>query len=129
MHLEFLLNILKKVLVKLMVINQLLIKYSQYLSKSCYKGIKSICIKQDVITLIIYKKYLISVCNFLKNHTNAQYKTLIDIVVIDYPLKNKRFEIIYILLSTVRNTRLILKTQLTILSSIFSITSLYSAAA
>lgn len=111
-----------------MILNQLLIKYSQYLLKSCYKGIINIYIKHNIITLFIFKKYLVSICNFLKNHTNSQYKTLLDIVIIDYPLREERFEVIYLLLSTTRNARLVLKTRLTALSSIFSITNLYSVA-
>jgi len=111
-----------------MIVNQLLVKYGQYLSRSCLKGISIVKFKQNLISLIIYKESLIYICNFLKNHTNTQYKTLIDITVVDYPLKKNRFEIIYVLLSPLRNTRLLVKTQLTVLSSICSITKYYSVA-
>lgn len=65
---------------------------------------------------------------FLYEHTNTQFKILLDLVVIDYPLRKERFEVVYIFLSTSRNSRLLVKTQLTALSAISSITQYYSAA-
>ena len=78
--------------------------------------------------LVVAKDEVQAICTFLKNHTNAQYHTLIDIIVVDYPLKKKRFEIIYNLLSISRNTRIFLKCQLSSLDTIYSVTSIYSAA-
>src|SRR5689334_7573261 len=111
-----------------MSINHLLLKYSQYLVRCCFKSVVKVQIKHNLITLNILGKYLLPVCTFLKNHTNSQFKTLLDIVVVDYPLKKERFEIGCIFFSISRNTRLVLKSQLTALSSIFSITQCYSAA-
>jgi NADH:ubiquinone oxidoreductase subunit C len=71
---------------------------------------------------------LLPLCIFLKKHTNTQFKTLLDIVVVDYPLRKERFEVIYIFLSISRNTRLLVKSQLSVLSSIPSLTQHYSAA-
>ena len=36
---------------------------------------------------------------FLKQHTNAQFKMLIDITAVDYPSRSNRFEVVYQLLS------------------------------
>jgi NADH dehydrogenase (ubiquinone) Fe-S protein 3 len=131
---EYLSNILKKtyknvnINLEIMSINQLVIAYSQYLLKCCLKSITKVQIKQNLMTLSILRKDLVPICTFLKNHTNTQFKTLLDIVVVDYPLRKNRFEVIYVFLSMSRNTRLLLKSQLTTLSSISSITQLYSAA-
>lgn len=111
-----------------MSVTNLLVKYSQYLTRCCLKSITKIQIKQNLIILNILKESLLPICNFLKNHTNAQFKTLLDIVVIDYPLKKERFEVVYVFLSVARNSRLLLKSQLTALSAISSITQCYSAA-
>lgn len=111
-----------------MSVNQLLVKYSQYLVRCCIKSIKKVGIKQNLITLNILKEHLLNVCFFLKEHTNTQFKTLLDLVVVDYPLRKERFEVVYIFLSISRNSRLLVKTQLTALSAISSITQYYSAA-
>jgi NADH dehydrogenase (ubiquinone) Fe-S protein 3 len=111
-----------------MSVEQLLINYGQYLARCCSKSISSIQIKQNLITLNIFKKFLFPLCAFLKNHTNTQFKTLLDIVIVDYPLKSDRFEVIYIFLSISRNSRLLVKSQVSALSAIASITQHYSAA-
>lgn len=111
-----------------MSVSHLLLNYSQYLIQCCTKSISKIQIKQNLITLNIFKIDLIALCIFLKNHTNAQFKTLLDIVIVDYPLRRERFEIIYVFLSVSRNTRLLVKSTLSVLSSIASITHYYAVA-
>ena len=32
---------------------------------------------------------------FLKQHTNTQFKMLIDITAVDYPSRSNRFEVVY----------------------------------
>ena len=46
----------------------------------------------------------------LKNNEAYSFDQLIDITAVDYPSKEKRFEMIYILLSMKKNKRIILKT-------------------
>ena len=111
-----------------MAVAHLLVKYSQYLVRCCLKSVTKVQVKQNLITLGILKENLLPVCDFLKNHTNTQFTTLLDIVVIDYPLRRERFEITYVFLSIARNARLLIKSQLTTLSAISSITQYYSAA-
>lgn len=106
----------------------LLTQYGLYLKKSCSKGIKAISISHNLITLHFFKKYLQYLVPFLKEHTNTQYQTLIDLVVVDYPKKLKRFTITYVFLSISRNTRLHIQSELTSLESLHSITTSYAAA-
>ena len=58
-------------------------------------------IKQDVVKLL----------SELKNNETYCFDQLIDITAVDYPSKEKRFELIYILLSMKKNKRIILKTS------------------
>src|SRR4051812_32852478 len=111
-----------------MSISCLLVKYSGYLVRCCLKSIIGVRIKHNTIVLTIFNKSILLFCAFLKKHTNTQYKTLLDIVIIDYPLKKDRFEVVYIFLSTNRNTRLLVKCQLTALAALSSVTQYYSAA-
>jgi NADH:ubiquinone oxidoreductase subunit C len=112
-----------------MLVYQFLFKYGSFLLKNCLKAITGMHLRYNSLILSISRNEIQFLCNFLKNHTNAQYKILIDIVVVDYPLKKKRFEVIYNLLSVSRNSRLFLKCQLTTLDPIYSITGIYAAAA
>jgi NADH:ubiquinone oxidoreductase subunit C len=111
-----------------MNLQTLLIAYGQFLFKICSLSILSIKCKQDALVLNLKKDYLLPVCHFLKKHTHTQFQTLIDIVIIDYPSEYKRFEITYCFLSIMHNSRLFVKSKITSLSSIASITSIYSGA-
>ena len=91
-----------------MSVSCLLVKYSQYLVRCCLKSIIGVHIKHNTIVLTIFREYILFFCAFLKKHTNTQFQTLLDIVVIDYPLKKERFEVVYVFLSINRNTRLLL---------------------
>ena len=48
----------------------------------------------------------------LKKHPKLKFRQLIDILAVDYPNKEKRFEIIYLLLSHENNLRITVKLHL-----------------
>lgn len=52
-----------------------------------------------------------TVMNFLKNHTMTRCKQLIDVTAVDVPTREKRFEVVYQLLSVEHNSRMRVKTQ------------------
>ena len=65
---------------------------------------------------------------FLRNHTQCQYKLLLDMCSIDYPEKKKRFEIVYNLLSITYNVRITVTTLVDEVTPIDSVTSIFSSA-
>lgn len=71
---------------------------------------------------------LIKILYFLKYHTLFQYKSLIDIIVIDYPKYKKRFDIIYLLNSFKFNNIVLVNIRTDELTPIITITRLYSSA-
>ena len=73
------------------------------------------------------KEHLIKLFNELKNNKSLSFNQLIDITAIDYPSKEKRFELVYILLSMKKNKRVILKTQLEENDNIDSLTEIFQA--
>ena len=64
----------------------------------------------------------------LKEDTTLQYDQLIDLTAIDYPSREKRFDIVYILLSMKANKRIILKSSINEIDKIESITKIHRAA-
>ena len=56
------------------------------------------------------KEDIINIFRELKENELFSFDQLIDITAIDYPSKENRFELIYILLSMKKNKRIILKT-------------------
>ena len=69
-----------------------------------------------------------SLIKFLKDDKQLLFNQLIDITAIDYPSRETRFEIIYILLSLSLNKRILVKTSIIEGKNIDSITSIYNAA-
>ena len=69
---------------------------------------KSVISKEEVI-FYTYPEHVASFLSFLKNHTNGQFEMLVDIAAVDYPEREKRFEVVYMLLSVKYNTRIIVK--------------------
>jgi NADH/F420H2 dehydrogenase subunit C len=101
-------------------------KFIKYLTNML--PIFSSIIFKNEITLIISENKIIPFFFFLKNHSNTQFKLLSDLVVVDYPQKTKRFEIIYNILSIRFNVRLKIKVNMNELQSVSSLVSIYKAA-
>tara|TARA_B100001741_G_scaffold37911_1_gene26950 strand:- start:64 stop:660 length:597 start_codon:yes stop_codon:yes gene_type:complete len=69
--------------------------------------IKKSQIKYNQIYLTIDSDDLLDVILFLKNNNETKFKQLIDITAVDYPENEKRFKMIYLLLSHEFNSRVI----------------------
>ena len=80
------------------------------------------------IEINIDKDFIISTLKDLKENSNFQFDQLIDLTAIDYPSREKRFDIVYILLSMTKNNRIIVKTSLSLDDNIESITSIHRSA-
>lgn len=72
--------------------------------------------------------HLIKLMTFLKCYTNAQFEQLSEITAIDFPDREKRFEIVYMLLSVRFNRRIKLKFCLDELTSVPSVVEIFPSA-
>ena len=64
-------------------------------------------IKHNQIYLEIDKDVLIDVTLFLKTNKDTKFRQLIDVTAVDYPENQKRFKIVYLLLSHEFNQRIL----------------------
>ena len=71
---------------------------------------------------------LISAILFLKTNEKCKFKQLIDITAVDYPEKEKRFKIIYLLLSHENNLRIVISVFIDEKVKIPSITKIFPSA-
>jgi len=71
---------------------------------------------------------LISTILYLKTNKKCNFKQLIDITAVDYPEKEKRFKIIYLLLSHENNLRIIVNINIDEKESVPSITKIFPSA-
>ena len=103
-------------------------QYGQYLMSCLPKYIQQFSVWKDELCIYITPTGVIPVFTFLKNHTAAEYTMVCDITAVDYPTKDKRFEVVYNILSVRHNSRLRVKTYADEATPVPSITSLYDGA-
>ena len=90
--------------------------------------INSSKIKHNQIYINIEENYLIEVILFLKTNSITKFRQLIDITTVDYPERDRRFQMIYLLLSHETNSRIIIDYNIKEGEVIPSLTSIYPSA-
>ena len=85
-------------------------------------------IKHNQIYLEIDSDDLIDVVLFVKTNKDTKFRQLIDITVVDYPERSKRFKIVYLFLSHEFNQRMILSYDISENEVISSLTSIFPSA-
>ena len=90
--------------------------------------IKSSKINHNIICLNIENEDLLEVILFLKNNNEIKFKQLIDITAVDYPENERRFKIVYLLLSHEFNSRIIISFFINENEVVTTLTSIFPAA-
>ena len=90
--------------------------------------IKNTEIKHNQLYIDTDKDDFVDVILFIKTNQDTKFRQLTDITVIDYPEKNQRFELVYLLLSHEFNQRIILKYSINENEVISSLTNIFPAA-
>ena len=85
-------------------------------------------IKHNQIYLTIDSEDIIDVILFLKTSENTKFRQLVDITAVDYPENDKRFNLVYLLLSHEFNTRIIIESSINENEVVPTITKIYPAA-
>lgn len=92
------------------------------------KWIQSSSLEKGEMIFVIHPEYILPFFTFLRDHTNTQFKMVLDITAVDYPTRNKRFEVVYNLLSIHYNSRIRIKTCVDEITPVDSLVSLYPGA-
>ena len=71
---------------------------------------------------------IVSTILFLKTNEKCKFRQLIDITAVDYPQREKRFKIVYLLLSHENNLRIIINTNIDEKETVPSITKIFPSA-
>ncbi|KAK7206738.1 NADH-ubiquinone oxidoreductase 30.4 kDa subunit mitochondrial precursor [Myxozyma melibiosi] len=103
-------------------------EYGKYIMAAMPKYIQKFSVWKDELTLMIAPTAVIPVITFLKDHTAAQFKAVMDITAADYPTRSHRFDVVYNLLSTRYSSRIRVKTYASETTPVPSIANLYQGA-
>ncbi len=90
--------------------------------------IKSSGIKFDYLTIEIEIEEITQVILFLKTNEKCKFRQLTDITAVDYLKKEKRFKLVYLLLSHENNHRLIINSNIKEKNIVPSITKIFPSA-
>ena len=85
-------------------------------------------IKHNQIYVTIEDSNLSEVMIFLKTNSLTKFRQLIDITAVDYPEKDKRFKMVYLLLSHETNSRILVDCKIKEGEIVPSLTSIFPAA-
>jgi NADH-quinone oxidoreductase subunit C len=100
----------------------------QLINSELTSKVKNTLIAFDELLIETSGEDLINVINFLKSHDKLKFRQLIDIAGVDYPEDEKRFKLIYLLLSHEKNIRIKISINLEIGKKISTITKVYPSA-
>jgi len=103
-------------------------RYGSWLMGCMPKYIQQFSVWKDELTIYIPPSGVIPVVSFLKYNTAAEFTQVTDVTCVDFPTREKRFEIVYHLLSMRHNARIRVKTYADEASPVPSITSLFDGA-
>ena len=90
--------------------------------------IKKSEINFDQLFINVYVEDIISTILFLKTNQKCKFKQLIDITAVDYPQREKRFKIVYLLLSHENNLRIIINISIDEKEIVPSVTKIFPSA-
>ena len=85
-------------------------------------------IKHNQILITIEDNNLIEVLLFLKTNSTTKFRQLIEITAVDYPEKEQRFRMVYLLLSHETNSRIVIDYYLKENKIVPSITNIFPSA-
>jgi len=85
-------------------------------------------IRNEELLIEIRVDDLLDIVQFLKSNENCKFKQLIDIAGVDYPENEKRFELVYLLLSHENNTRIKILIKFQINQTINSLIKIFPSA-
>ena len=105
-----------------------LINLEKKINSELTTKINSTRISHDQLEIQIDKESLLDVVIFLKKNNSTKFRQLVDITAVDYPDQEKRFKIVYLLLSHQNNIRIIINVYVDEKIIIPSITKIFPSA-
>ena len=103
-------------------------KLEKLINSELSSKIQNSSITNDELLVEVKEENIIDVLQFLKSNEDCKFKQLIDIAGVDYPENERRFELVYLLLSHENNLRIKILTKFHIDQAINSLTKIFPSA-
>jgi NADH-quinone oxidoreductase subunit C len=107
--------------------NQALVDLGDYIAAAVPQDIVSAKVERDELVVRARTEAVVKVLRFLRDDTNCQFKVCVDVCGVDYPERERRFEVVYHLLSLKHNQRVRVKVETDEATPVPSATAVYSS--
>jgi len=97
----------------------------EHIQVNLKEAVNSAEIINDELTLNARRAEISTVLAFLRDDPICKFSSLIDICGVDYPSRERRFDVVYHMLSMAHNTRIRIKVSTDEVTPIHSVTSLF----
>ncbi len=108
--------------------NEALEELGEYVLGALPEMVSGAEVADGELTIEVNWDAIVTVLTFLRDDTNCQFRQLIDICGVDYPGRERRFEVVYHLLSLRHNQRIRVKLSTDETTPVPSATGVFSAA-
>jgi len=89
------------------------------------EAVRDYSVEHGELTIRVSVAHIVAVTEFLKSNSACNFSTLIDVTAIDYPAREKRFDLVYHFLSMHQNHRVRIKCAVREEQIVPSITSIH----
>ncbi len=63
------------------------------------QAVEGVSSHRDQVTLRVYKEYIVDVCRLLRDDPELSFEMCLDVTAVDYPMRPRRFDVVYHLYS------------------------------
>lgn len=100
----------------------------QHIARAPKGGVTGFKVAFGELTVEVEAAQIVAVMKFLRDDKKCQFINIIDVCGVDYPTREKRFDVVYHLLSPKKNLRLRLKVQTDEQTPVPSVTGIFPGA-
>ena len=108
--------------------NEALEELGEYILGALPEMVSAAEVAHAELTIEVNWDAIVTVLTFLRDDSNCQFRQLMDICGVDYPGRERRFEVVYHLLSLRHNQRIRVKLSTDESTPVPSVTGVFSAA-
>ena len=99
-----------------------------YIEAALSEAVVAVDYVSNELVVSVHRERIVRVLTFLRDDVNCQFKQLMDVCGADYPEREKRFDVVYNLLSLTHNRRVRVKLQTDALSPVPTVTGVFNSA-
>ena len=111
-----------------MKLNETLEEFGDYIVKALGDDVSDYVVAYDELTILSRRDKIVEVLTFLRDDKNCKFTILVDVCGADYPMRARRFDVVYHMLSMKKNFRIRVKLTTGEETAVPSVVPLFSSA-